>query len=128
EPQYVLDHAHVHRRRGHRLSGQKPGAYVPAVESCATLQTLQNPLGHDPGPVGHVPGIGGHVAGPAGHDRPEYADKTSFAAAAKKHKVSEQTLYAWRKHFGELQPTDVKRLKALETENAKLKKLLAERV
>ena len=56
------------------------------------------------------------------------ADKTSVGAAAKKHKISEQTLYAWRKHFGELQPTDVKRLKALETENAKLKKLLAERV
>ena len=56
------------------------------------------------------------------------ADKTSVAAAAKKHKVSEQTLYAWRKHFGGLQPTDVKRLKTLETENAKLKKLLAERV
>ena len=34
-------------------------------------------------------------------------------------KVSKQTLYAWRKHFAELQPTDVKRLKALETENAK---------
>ena len=31
------------------------------------------------------------------------ADKTSVVAAAKKHKVSEQTLYAWRKHFGELQ-------------------------
>ena len=56
------------------------------------------------------------------------ADKTSVAAAAKKNKVSEQTLYAWRKHFGALQPTDVKRLKALEVENAKLKKLLAERV
>ena len=56
------------------------------------------------------------------------ADKTSVAAAAKKNKVSEQTLYAWRKHFGELQPTDVRRLKALEAENAKLKKLLAERV
>jgi putative transposase len=56
------------------------------------------------------------------------ADKTSVAAAAKKYKVSEQTLYAWRKHFGELQPSDVKRLKALEAENAKLKKLLAERV
>ena len=56
------------------------------------------------------------------------ADKTSVAAAAKRNKVSEQTLYAWRKHFGELQPTDVKRLKALEAENAKLKKLLAERV
>jgi putative transposase len=56
------------------------------------------------------------------------ADKTSVAAAAKKNNVSEQTLYAWRKHFGELQPSDVKRLKTLEAENAKLKKLLAERV
>ena len=56
------------------------------------------------------------------------ADKTSVAAAAKKHKVSEQTLYAWRKHFGEMQPADVKRLKALEGKNAKLKRLLAERV
>ena len=54
------------------------------------------------------------------------ADRTSVAEAAKKHKVSEQTIYAWRKHFGELAPADVKRLKAL-TENAKLKKLLAER-
>jgi putative transposase len=31
------------------------------------------------------------------------------AATAKKHKVSEQTIYAWRKHFGELVPSDVKR-------------------
>jgi putative transposase len=55
------------------------------------------------------------------------ADRTSVAEAAKKYKVSDQTIYAWRKHFGGLQPTDVKRLKALEAENAKLKKLLAER-
>ena len=55
------------------------------------------------------------------------ADRTSVAETAKKHKVSEQTIYAWRKHFGEMAPSDVKRLKSLETENAKLKKLLAER-
>jgi len=55
------------------------------------------------------------------------ADRTSVAETAKKHKVSEQTIYAWRKHFGELAPNDVKRLKSLEAENAKLKKLLAER-
>jgi putative transposase len=55
------------------------------------------------------------------------ADRTSVGEAAKKHKVSEQTIYAWRKHFGALAPADVKRLKTLETENAKLKKLLAER-
>jgi putative transposase len=55
------------------------------------------------------------------------ADRTSVAETAKKHKVSEQTIYGWRKHFGGLQPADVKRLKTLEAENAKLKKLLAER-
>jgi transposase-like protein len=55
------------------------------------------------------------------------ADRGSVAETAKKHKVSEQTIYGWRKHFGGLQPADVKRLKTLEAENAKLKKLLAER-
>ena len=37
------------------------------------------------------------------------------------------TIYAWRKHFGQLEVADVKRLKALELENSRLKKLLAER-
>jgi putative transposase len=55
------------------------------------------------------------------------ADRTTVADTAKRHKVSEQTIYAWRKHFGSLSPADVKRLKTLEAENAKLKKLLAER-
>ena len=55
------------------------------------------------------------------------ADKTSVAEAAKKHKVSEPTIYAWRKHFGQMEASDVKRLKALEIENGRLKKLLAER-
>jgi putative transposase len=55
------------------------------------------------------------------------ADRTSVAEAAKKHKVSEPTIYAWRKQFGQLEVQDVKRLKALELENSRLKKLLAER-
>jgi putative transposase len=55
------------------------------------------------------------------------ADRTSVAEAAKKNKVSEQTIYSWRKHFGELAPVDVKRLRALEAENNRLKRLLAER-
>ena len=55
------------------------------------------------------------------------ADKTSVTEAAKKHKVSEPTIYAWRKHFGQMEAADVKRLKALEIENGRLKKLLAER-
>jgi len=55
------------------------------------------------------------------------ADRTSVAEASKKHKVSEQTIYLWRKHLAGMAPADVKRLKALESENAKLKRLLAER-
>ena len=55
------------------------------------------------------------------------ADKSSVPEAAKKNKVSEQTIYAWRKHFGSMQPADVKRLRSLELENAKLKRLVAER-
>jgi putative transposase len=41
------------------------------------------------------------------------ADRTTVAEAAKKHKVSEPTIYAWRKHFGQMEAADVKRLKAL---------------
>ena len=50
-----------------------------------------------------------------------------MAETAKKHKVSDATIYAWRKHFGQMEAADVKRLKALELENSRLKKLLAER-
>ena len=55
------------------------------------------------------------------------ADQIPVAKAAKKHGVSEATIYAWRKRFGELDVTDVRHLKQLEQENARLKKLLAER-
>ena len=55
------------------------------------------------------------------------ADQSSVAEVAKKHGVSDATLYAWRKRYGELEVTDAKRLRALESENNKLKKLLAER-
>lgn len=55
------------------------------------------------------------------------ADKTTVAAAAKKHAVSDQTIYAWRKRFGTMQSSDVKRLRELERENARLKKIVAER-
>ena len=37
------------------------------------------------------------------------------------------TLYAWRKRFGTMDVPDAKRLKALETENGRLKRLVAER-
>lgn len=55
------------------------------------------------------------------------ADRTSVADVVKKHAVSEQTLYVWRRRFGNMDAAEAKRLKALELENNKLKKLLAER-
>ena len=55
------------------------------------------------------------------------ADKTSVTEVAKKHGVSEQTLYTWRKKYGDMDVADAKKLKLLESENNKLKKLLAER-
>ena len=56
------------------------------------------------------------------------ADKTPVSEVAKKHGVSDVTIYAWRKRYGQLEPVDVKRLRQLEAENARLKKVLAERV
>ena len=55
------------------------------------------------------------------------ADRDPVVAVAKRHGVSEQTIYTWRKRFGALQSSDVKRLRRLEAENAQLKKLVAER-
>lgn len=55
------------------------------------------------------------------------ADKTPVAEVAKKHGISDQTIYGWRQRFGQLEPADVKRLRQLEQENSRLKKLIAER-
>jgi putative transposase len=55
------------------------------------------------------------------------ADRSPVTEVAKKHGISEQTIYLWRKRFGELEAVDVRRLRHLEAENAKLKKLVAER-
>ena len=55
------------------------------------------------------------------------ADRASVAVVARRHAVSEQTIYTWRKRFGTIEASDVRRLKALEGENARLKKLVAER-
>jgi putative transposase len=55
------------------------------------------------------------------------ADRDPVSAVAKRHGISEQTIYTWRKRFGGLQANDVKRLRHLEAENARLKKLVAER-
>jgi len=55
------------------------------------------------------------------------ADREPVSAVAKRHGVSEQAIYVWRKRFGALDGNDVRRLKQLEVENLRLKKLVAER-
>lgn len=46
---------------------------------------------------------------------------------AKKYQVSDQSIYAWRRRFGTMETSQVAELKKAQQENAKLKKLLAER-
>jgi putative transposase len=48
-------------------------------------------------------------------------------ALCKKHGLSEQTFYRWRNRFGGMQVKEAQRLRELEKENARLKRLLAER-
>src|SRR4051795_11230313 len=48
------------------------------------------------------------------------------AEVCRKHGISEPTFYAWKAKFGGMSVSDAKRLKQVEEENAKLKKLLAE--
>ena len=47
-------------------------------------------------------------------------------ALCRRHGFSEASFFAWRSKYGGMDVSDAKRLKALETENARLKKLLAE--
>ena len=55
------------------------------------------------------------------------ADRAPVAEVAKRHGVSEPSIYAWRKKFGDMSTDDVKRLKQLEQENNRLKKIVDER-
>lgn len=47
---------------------------------------------------------------------------------ARKHRISEATLYIWKAKLGGTDVSDARRLKALEDENVKLKKLLADQM
>ena len=56
----------------------------------------------------------------------EHAAGLSAADVCRKHGISDATFYKWRSRFGEMEISDARKLKALEEENRKLKKLLAE--
>jgi putative transposase len=55
------------------------------------------------------------------------ADRDPVAEVAKRHGVSEQSIYGWRKRYGEFGVDELRRFKEIETENARLRKLLVER-
>ena len=51
----------------------------------------------------------------------EWSAGAKIADLTRRHGVTEQTLYRWRKKYGGLQSTEAKRLRALEEENRQLK-------
>ena len=58
----------------------------------------------------------------------EHEAGVKTADLARKHGISEATLYNWKAKYGGLEVSEAKRLKTLEEENRKLKKLLAEQL
>ena len=56
----------------------------------------------------------------------EAEEGITVAELCRKHAFSEASYYLWRSKFGGMNVSEAKRLKELETENARLKKLLAE--
>jgi len=50
----------------------------------------------------------------------------SIAATSRKYGVHEQTIYRWRAKYAGMEETDIRRLRALEEENRKLKKIVAD--
>jgi putative transposase len=55
------------------------------------------------------------------------AEATTIEVAARQHSVSEQSIYRWKRQFGQMEVADVRELRHLRQENARLKKVLAER-
>ena len=56
----------------------------------------------------------------------EHEAGMKVAELCRRHGISDATFYNWKAKFGGMDVSDAKRLKTLESENAKLKKLLAE--
>jgi putative transposase len=56
----------------------------------------------------------------------EHAAGLSASDICRKHGISDATFYKWRSRYGGMEVSDARRLKALEEENRRLKKLLAD--
>lgn len=53
--------------------------------------------------------------------------ESSIKEVCRKRGITEQTFYRWRRKYGNLEVKDVRRLRELEKENSRLKRILAER-
>jgi putative transposase len=53
---------------------------------------------------------------------------TSVSEVCRKYSVAEQTVYRWRSKYGGLDTSELQRLRELEAENARLKKIVAQQV
>ena len=53
--------------------------------------------------------------------------EATIGEVSRRHEVSEATFYRWRRVYGDMKVPEVKRLRELEQENARLKRLVAER-
>ena len=56
----------------------------------------------------------------------EYESGKTALEVVREHGISQATLYNWKKRYGGMEATDLKQLKALEAENARLKRMYAE--
>lgn len=56
----------------------------------------------------------------------EYDSGKTAVEVCREHGISQATLYNWKKRYGGMEAADLKRLKALEEENGKLKRMYAE--
>ena len=55
------------------------------------------------------------------------AETSTIEQAARQYGVSEQSIYRWKRQFGQMEVADVRELRQLRQENVRLKKVLAER-
>ena len=55
-------------------------------------------------------------------------NETSVREVCRQHNITEQTFFRWRNKYGGMDVSDARRLKDLESENAKLKRLVAEQL
>jgi putative transposase len=53
--------------------------------------------------------------------------ETTIAEVCRSHRISEATFYQWRRRYGGMQVKEARRLRDLERENGRLKRLMAER-